>query len=54
MQSWLTDLPAIQAGMLVVSAVTFRSTGSEARPRRHGQRPAALTVLHRPGCLRLP
>lgn len=33
MQSWLTDLPAIQTGMLVVSAVTFHSTGSEARPR---------------------
>lgn len=33
MQSWLTDLPAIQTGMLVVSAVTFRSTGSEVRPR---------------------
>lgn len=33
MQSWLTDLPAIQTGMLVVSAVTFHSTGSEMRPR---------------------
>lgn len=33
MQSWLTDLPAIQTGMLVVSAVTFHGTGSEARPR---------------------
>lgn len=30
MQSWLTVLPAIQRGMLVVSAVTFHSTGSEA------------------------
>lgn len=33
MQSCLTDLPAIQTGMLVVSAVTFHSTGSEVRPR---------------------
>lgn len=33
MQSWLTDLPAIQTGMLVLSAATFLSTGSEARPR---------------------
>lgn len=33
MQSWLTDLPAIQTGMLVVSAVTFHGTGSEARPQ---------------------
>lgn len=32
MQSWLTDLPAIQTGMLVVSAVTFHSTGSEVQP----------------------
>lgn len=32
MQSCLTDLPAIQTGMLVVSAVTFHSTGSEVRP----------------------
>lgn len=39
MQSWLTDLPAIQTGMLVVSAVTFHSTGSEVRPR-----PAAAAV----------
>ncbi len=29
MQSWLNNLPAIQTGMFVVSAVTFHSTGSE-------------------------
>lgn len=33
MQCWLTDLPAIQAGMLVVYVVTFHSTGSEVRWR---------------------
>lgn len=41
MQSWLTDLPAIQTGMLVVSAVTFHSTGSEVRPR-----PAAAAAVN--------
>lgn len=34
MQSWLNNLPAIQTGMLVVSAVTFHSTGSEVWPRQ--------------------
>lgn len=33
MQSQLRDLPAIQAGMLVASAVTFQNTGSEVRWR---------------------
>lgn len=32
MQSWPTDLPAIQTGMLVVFAVTFHGEGSKARP----------------------
>lgn len=35
MQSWLTGLPAIQTGMLVLSAATFLSTGSEAAKACH-------------------
>lgn len=46
MQSWLTDLPAIQTGMLVVSAVTFHSTGSEVRPRPTTTAAAVKLCLH--------
>lgn len=45
MQSWLTDLPAIQTGMLVVSAVTFHSTGSEVQPRPPTTAAAAAVKL---------
>lgn len=44
MQSWLTDLPAIQTGMLAVSAVTFHSTGSEVRPRPTAAAAAAVKL----------
>lgn len=44
MQSWLTNLPAIQTGMLVVSAVTFHSTGSEVRPRPAAAAAAAVNL----------
>lgn len=47
MQSWCTDLPAIQTGMLVVPAVTFHSTGSEVRPRPAAAAAAASLCLHR-------